>query len=77
MASVRTRPIFSDTWLTVTAVESVEFQSEHWGRRRFVTGGLRPIAIIVKEQDKTYALDMDAQPVDIDELGLPADFDSE
>jgi hypothetical protein len=77
MASVRTRPIFSDTRLTVAVVESVEFQSERWKRRRFVTATLRPVAIIVREQGRTYALDMAAQPVDIDELGLPADFSSE
>lgn len=77
MASVRTRPIFSDARLAVTAVESMEFQSEQWGRSRFVTGSLRPIAIIVRDQGRTYALDMAAQPVDIDELNLSASFDSE
>lgn len=77
MASVRTRPIFSAAGLRVTAVESVEFRSQGSKRRRFVTGSLRPIAVIVREQDRTYALDMAAQPVDIDELGLPADFNSE
>lgn len=77
MASVRTTPIFSAAGLTVTAVESVEFRSEGSQCRRFVTGSLRPVAVIVREQDRTYALDMAAQPVDIDALGLPADFDSE
>jgi hypothetical protein len=55
----------------------VEFRSEGSKRGRFVTGSLSPIAVIVREQDRTYALDMAAQPVDIDELGLPADFNSE
>jgi hypothetical protein len=59
------------------AVVSVEFRSEGSKRRRFVTGSLRPIAVIVREQDRTYALDMDAQPVDIEQLDLPTDFNSE
>lgn len=74
MAGVRTRTLFSDNELTVTAVESVEFQTDRSRRRRFVTGSLRPVAVIVREQDRTYALDMAAQPVDIDRMDLPADF---
>lgn len=39
-------------------------------------GSLKPIAIIVKEPDRTYALDLCGQPVAIDRLNLPADFES-
>ena len=77
MASVRARTVFSDHELTVTAVESVEFQTGRSDRRRFVIGSLRPIAIIVREPGRSYALDMAAQPVDIERIGLPADFDLE
>jgi hypothetical protein len=31
----------------------------------------------VREPDRTYAFDMGAQPVDIDRLNLPADFELE
>ena len=75
MASVRTRTVFSDHKLTVTAVESVEFRTDGSNRRRFVIGSLRPLAVIVKEPDRTYALDIAAQPVDIEHIGLPADFE--
>ena len=75
MAEVRTRTVFSDREISITAVESVGFQTERSNRRRFAIGSLRPIAVIVREPCKTYAFDMAAQPVDIEGLGLPADFD--
>ena len=77
MADVRARTVFSDHEITVTAVESVEFQTNRSNRRRFAIGILQPVAVIVREPGKTYALDMAAQPVDIEGLGLPADFDFE
>ena len=40
-----------------------------------MTGSVKPIAVIVKEPGRTYALDMAAQPVDIDRMELPADFE--
>lgn len=49
MAKVRTRTLFSDDKVTVTAVESMEFQADRSNRRRFVVGSLRPLAVIVKE----------------------------
>ncbi len=77
MAEVRARTVFSDHEITVTAVESVEFQTNISNRRRFAVGSLRPIAVIVREPGRTYALDMAAKPVDIEAIGLPADFDFE
>jgi hypothetical protein len=67
MASVRARIVFSDEKVTVTAIESVELRAGQSHRRRFVTGSLKPIAVIVKEPGRTYALDMAAQPVDVDQ----------
>jgi dihydrodipicolinate reductase len=77
MSSVRARTVFSDHGLTVTAVESVEFRTDRSNRRRFVFGSVRPVAVIVREPDRTYALDMDAQPVNIERMDLPDDFDLE
>ena len=73
MAGVRTRTIFSDQKTTVAAVESVEFRIDHTHCKRFVIGSLRPIAIVVREPGRTYALDMAGQPIDIDRMDLPAD----
>lgn len=39
-------------------------------------GSLNSIAVIVREADRTYALDLRGQPVAIDRLNLPADFES-
>ena len=75
MAAVRARTVFSDQELSVTAIESVEFQSDRSNGRGFVYGSLTPIAVVVKQQERTYALDMDAQPIDIGQLELPVDFD--
>ena len=75
MTTVRAKTVFSDAKLTVTAIESVDFQTVKTNRRRHVTGSVKPIAVIVKEPGRTYALDMAAQRVDIDRLELPADFE--
>lgn len=72
MARLRERSVFADQRLTVIAVESLEFETSRANRGGFMTGRLKPIAVIVKEPDRTYALDMDAGPVDIDEVGIAA-----
>jgi hypothetical protein len=77
MTTLRARTVYADDKLTVTAVESLAFHADRTKARRFVTASLAPIAIIVRKTDRTYALDMDAQPVDIDALDLPADFGGE
>jgi dihydrodipicolinate reductase len=77
MASLRAKTVFADQGITVTAVESLELRSDRTNRRQFITGRLEPIAVIVREPDRTYAFDMGAQSIDIDELNLPADFELE
>jgi len=77
MAGLRTRTVFSDHDLTVTAVESVELHTDRSARRFFLIGSLEPTAVIVKTPDGTYALDMAAQPVALEELELPDDFEWE
>lgn len=75
MTSVRERTVFSDGRFTVTAVESLEFRADRTDRHRLVTGSLRPVVVIVREPDRSYALDMDAQPVDIDKIDLPSEVE--
>ena len=77
MASLRARTVFAEHGVTVTAVESLELRFDRTNHRQFMTGRLEPIAVIVREADRTCAFDMAAQPVDIDRLNLPADFDLE
>ena len=77
MASLRATTVFADPVINVAVVESRELQVDRASRRQFITGRLEPIAVIVREPDRTYAFNMDAQPVDIDRLNLPADFELE
>ena len=46
-------------------MELLEFRTDRANSRRFVTGSLKPIAVIVRTPDRTYAFDMAGQPVGI------------
>jgi hypothetical protein len=46
-------------------MELLELRTDRADSRRFVTGSLRPIAVIVRTPDRTYAIDMAGQPVGI------------
>ena len=75
MTRVREKIVFSDDRFTVTAVESLEFRTDRSDRHGLVTGSLRPVCVIVRERKRSYALDMDAQPVDIERIDLPVDVE--
>ena len=77
MASLRATTVFADRVINVAVVESRELEVDRASRRQFITGRLEPIAVIVREADRTYAFDMGAQSVDIDKWNLPADFELE
>ena len=77
MNKLRARTIFSDATCTVTAIERLTLRSGTLGRGLFVSGSLRPTAVIVKLGERIYALDMAAQAVDPDCVELPAGFDLE
>jgi dihydrodipicolinate reductase len=77
MTTLRARTVFSDDTLTVTAVEKLALRSDTFERGRFLSGSLRPVAVIVKLPDRTYALDMAAQELDLDHVELPPGFDLE
>ena len=65
MATVRARSLYSGEQLTVTAMELFEARIDRAHSARFVTGSLKPIAVIVRERDRIYALDMTGRSVDI------------
>jgi hypothetical protein len=75
VTTLRASTVFADEKLTVTVIESLELSEvrEHFGR--LVTVNLKPVAVIVRQPGRTYALDMDAQLLDMDTMDLPADFD--
>ncbi|MDH4109505.1 MAG: hypothetical protein OEW35_14430 [Gammaproteobacteria bacterium] len=75
MDRLRTGTVFANQRLTVAVAESLEVRSDKTKHTRFMTGTLRPVAVIVKEPGRTYAFDMDGQPVDIDQVNLPAGRD--
>ena len=77
MSMLRAKTVFGDGKVTVTAIEALELQAgtEHPGR--YVTGILRPIAVVVKEPGRSRAFDMAGQPVDIQGLDLPTGLDLE
>lgn len=77
MTRLRARTVFSDDTVTVTAVEKLALRSGTLRRGSFFCGSLRPVAVIVKLPDRTYALDMAAQALDLDHAELPAGFDLE
>ena len=68
MDRLHTNIVFDDQRFTVTVVQSLEIRTGSSSHKRFLTGNLKPIAVIVKEPDRSYVLDMDARSVDIDSI---------
>lgn len=77
MTRLRARTVFSNDTITVTAIEKLALRSDIIERGCLFSGSLRPVAVIVKLADRTYALDMAAQGLDLDDVELPAGFDLE
>ena len=77
MATLRTKTVFADRGIVVTAVESLEFRIDGTNCRHFITASLKPIAVIVRESNRSYAFDMNARSIDIDRLDLPDNFELE
>lgn len=65
MATVRARSVYSGEQFTVTAMELLELQVDRANSSYLVSGGLAPIAVIVREADTIYALDMAGRPVEV------------
>lgn len=77
MATVRARSLYSSEQFTVTAMELFEARIDRSSSKRSVTGSLKPIAVIVRERDRIYALGMAGETVDVRRVGLPADLKPE
>ena len=75
MATLRAKTVFADRGTVVTAVESLEVRVDKTNHRQFITASLEPVAVIVRESDRSYAFDMNAQSIDIDGLDLPPEFE--
>lgn len=60
MAGLRKRTVFADHGLTVTVEESLELRPGSTDHGRFITGSLKPVAVIVKEPDRVYVFDIDS-----------------
>ena len=68
MAILRTTKIFSDSVITLFAVESVDTWHNKTSTGCQLYGGLTPVAIIVRGPDRTDVIDMEARPVDLAQI---------
>lgn len=68
MRKLRSREIFSDSQVTLLVVESVDMQRGTSDTHCHCHGNLQPVAVVVRTPEQSYAMDMDAKPVDLSEL---------
>jgi hypothetical protein len=68
MCTLRASELFNEAGLRLVAVESVDIQNSKTGICFRLSGNIKPVAVIVCGTEACYALDMDANPVDIDQL---------
>ncbi|MDH3421219.1 MAG: hypothetical protein OEM78_17250 [Gammaproteobacteria bacterium] len=68
MAALRTREIFSDATVTLIAVESIDLQTSKTNMGCHVYASIKPVAVIVRSLDGTYALDMEAKPTPLEQF---------
>jgi len=68
MTRLTAREIYRDTDLRLLMVEASECQSQKTGTRYHAYGIKKPVAIIVSRKEKTYALDMEAKPLSMEQL---------
>jgi len=68
MATLRAREVLTDSKYKIVAIESIDFQSKKTNTHSRMFGYLKPIAIIVYSPDSLYAIDMEAQPVALEQL---------
>ena len=65
---LRTREVYKDSTRTLIAVESVDFQHNTTNTGGHFIGNINPIAVIVHGPEGKYALDMEANPANMDQL---------
>lgn len=68
MTTLRSREIYKDSSVTLIAVESMDFHPGKTTSGFHVSGTIEPIAVIVSGPVGTYALGMDGQALDLDQL---------
>ena len=68
MATIRPRPVFSDSTVTIVAIESIEIDQHRTAMGNQLFGAARPVAVVICAPDSTYALDLSAKPIDLEQL---------
>lgn len=68
MSTLRATEIFSNSILTLIAVESVDFRHGKANTGCHLYGSIEPIAVVVCSPEGTYAFDMKAEPANFDQL---------
>ena len=68
MATLRAREVFCNSRRKIVAIESIDFQHKQTTIHSRMFGYLKPIAIIVFSPGALYAVDMEAQPVALEQL---------
>ena len=77
MATMRVRQVFRRSDLAIAAVERVALRHRSSEAGCLVQGEVEPVAIVVCSGDHVYALDMEAQALDLEQLKQDApDVDS-
>lgn len=68
MGALRAREIINEPMLKLIVVESIDLRPRKTQIGWHCLGKMEPIAVIVCSLDGTYALDVDAQPADVERL---------
>ncbi len=68
MTAYRVREFFNDGALSLTAVESLDLHTSRSNVGSYISGSIDPVAIIVSDQTGTYALDIHAQTLTLEQL---------
>ena len=78
MNTLRATPVYRDTTTSIFAVESVSVTTHQTTTSCQLFASVRPVAIVIRTAERTYALDTASRPTDLDELKrqLPADVEA-
>ena len=68
MAAMRVSQIFRRSNLGIVAVERVTFRHSRSKAGCLLQGAVKPIAVVVCSGDHAYALDIEAQALDLEQL---------
>lgn len=68
MKQLRARVVVAGDELGVVAVESVETERRSTGGGGYLYCTLQPVAVVVSRGSDVFAVDMEAQPIDREEL---------